>query len=398
MAGEGKRISRRAVLARSAATTAAAVAGIAGAGAMPSVAAGVAAAASVDGVIGTVPRGKTTVWQIGEQKSFETLARVERPIPAPGRGQALIRVHYAGIAARDQGIAIQMFPVPPGPRPATRIPLSEGAGEVLAVGAGESRIKPGDRVTCCHWANWVSGPWSPSNYVADVGNTIDGWLGEMILLPTSSLATIPEGVSWEDAATVTGSGLTVWHALHEVAQVRSDDIVLTLGTGGVSTFGLLLAKAAGARVIVTSSSDEKLAEMRKLGADVTVNYRSNPQWGKEVVEKTGGRGASVVLENVGPATLDQSMAACAVNARVVMIGTGRPPPNPPNMNGMYIKNLMLKAISAGSRTTLESLLTAMAQNRLKPVISTTVPYAEAVQAYREIRDGDHIGKIVVKMI
>jgi len=370
-----------------------AAAGLAGVGA----AAGAGASAGT-GVIGTVPRGNTTVWQIGEQKSFETLTRVERPIPTPGPGQALIRVHYAGIAARDQGIAIQMFPVPPGPRPATRIPLSEGSGEVLAVGADETRIKPGDRVTCCHWANWVSGPWSPSNYLADVGNTIDGWLGEMILLPTSCLATLPEGVTWEDAATVSGSGLTVWHALHEVAHVRSDDIVLTLGTGGVSSFGLLLAKAAGAKVIVTSSSDAKLAEMRKLGADLTVNYRANPQWGKEVVEKTGGRGASVVLENVGPATLDQSMAASAVNARVVMIGTGRPPANPPNMNGMYIKNLMLKAISAGSRTMLESLLTAMAQNRLKPVISKVVPYAQAPQAYTEIRDGDHIGKIVVKMI
>ncbi len=398
MTSADKRVSRRTVLAGSAAAAASTAAGLAGSGAAASASAGEAASTAVSGILGTVPRGKTTVWQIGDQKSFETLTRVERPIPVPGAGQALIRVHYAGIAARDQGIAIQMFPVPPGPRPATRIPLSEGSGEVLAVGAGESRIKPDDRVTCCHWANWVSGPWSPSNYAADVGNTIDGWLGEMILLPTSSLATIPAGVSWEDAATVTGSGLTVWHALHEVAQVRSDDIVLTLGTGGVSTFGLLLAKAAGAQVVVTSSSDEKLAEMKKLGADVTVNYRSNPQWGKEVIEKTGGRGASVVLENVGPATLDQSMAACAVNARVVMIGTGRPPPNPPNMNGMYIKNLMLKAISAGSRTMLESLLAAMAQNRLKPVISKTVPYANAAQAYREIRDGDHIGKIVVKMI
>jgi NADPH:quinone reductase-like Zn-dependent oxidoreductase len=193
-------------------------------------------------------------------------------------------------------------------------------------------------------------------------------------------------------------GDTVWNALYEVARVRSDDIVLTLGTGGVSSFGLLLAKAAGAQVVVTSSSDEKLAEMKKLGADVTVNYRANPQWGKEVIEKTGGRGASVVLENVGPATLDQSMAASAVNARVVMIGTGPPPANPPNMNGMYVKNLMLKAISAGSRSMLESLLTAMAQNRLKPVISKVVPYAQAPQAYTEIRDGDHIGKIVVQMI
>ena len=138
--------------------------------------------------------------------------------------------------------------------------------------------------------------------------------------------------------------------------------------------------------------------MKAVGADLDVNYRSNPQWGKEVFEKTGGRGASVVLENVGPATLDQSMAAAAVNARIVMIGTGAPPPNPPNMNGIYIKNLMLKAISAGSRTMLEGLLAAMAQNGLKAVISQVVPYAEAARAYDASRAGEGLGKIVVKVI
>lgn len=400
MSSEKNRVTRRAMLTRSAA--AGVTSTLIGAGAVVATAAsrreGGASAAAGEGVIGEVPRGKTTVWQIGEQKSFQTLMRVERPIPVPAPGQALVRVHYAGIAARDQGIAIQRFPVPPGPRPATRIPLSEGSGEVLAVGAGEARIRPGDRVTCCHWANWVNGPWSPSNYSADVGNTIDGWLGEHVLLPTSSLAVIPDGVSWEDAATVTGSGLTAWHALHEVAHVRSDDVVLSLGTGGVSTWGVRLAKAAGARVIVTSSSDDKLAQMQAVGADLGVNYRRNPQWGKEVFEKTGGRGASVVLENVGPATLDQSMAAAAVNARIVMIGTGAPPPNPPNMNGIYIKNLMLKAISAGSRSMLEGLLAAMAQNGLKAVISQVVPYAEAVKAYDAIRAGEGLGKIVIKVI
>ena len=361
-------------------------------------AAGSVAAAS--GAIGAAKaeRGRMRVWQIGEQRNFDSLTLVERPIPSPGPGEALIRVHYAGIAARDQGIVMQQFPVPPGPRPATRIPLSEGAGEVIEVGAGETRIQVGDRVTSTHWANWASGPWTPANYAADVGNTVDGWLGEYVLLKTSGLAKLPASMAWEDAATLSGSGTTVWHALHEVAHVRSDDIVLTLGTGGVSSYGVLLAKAAGAQVVVTSSSDEKLAEMKKLGADITVNYRSNPQWGKEVVAKTGGIGATVVLENVGPGTLDQSMAACANNARIVMIGTGRPPPNPPNMYGIYMKNLMLKAISAGSRQMLESLIAAMAQNRLRPVISKTVPFESAVQAWNEMRDGDHIGKVVIKVI
>ncbi len=346
---------------------------------------------------GKVPKGKMRVYQIGAQKSFDSLTLVERPIPTPGPGQALIKVHAAGIAARDQGIVMNQFPVPPGLRPEGRIPLSEGAGEVIAVGAGETRIQPGQRVTSCHWAKWISGPWSPNNYEADVGNTIDGWLGEYILLPTTGLAILPDSIASEDAATFAGSGLTAWHALHEIARVRSDDIVLSLGTGGVSTYGVLFAKAAGAKVVVTSSSDEKLEQMRKLGADITVNYRNNPQWGKEVMDKTGGKGASVVLENVGPATLDQSMAAAAVNGRVVMIGTGRPPANPPNMNGMYIKNLMLKAISAGSRTMMENMITAIDNTKLKPVIALTIPFADARRAYTEIRDGDHLGKIVIKV-
>jgi NADPH:quinone reductase-like Zn-dependent oxidoreductase len=337
------------------------------------------------------------VWQLGAQKGFDTLELVERPVPAPGPGQALIRVRYAGIAARDQGIVMQMFPVPPGPRPATRIPLSEGAGDVLAVGPGETRIRPGDRVTACHWANWVSGPWTPDHYAADVGNTIDGWLGELVLLPVSSLARLPEEVTYEQAATLSGSGVTAWHALHEVARVRSDDTVLTLGTGGVSSFGVLLAKAAGARVVVTSSSDDKLDAMRRLGADVTVNYRSNPEWGREVVEKTGGRGASVVLENVGPGTLDQSMAASAVSGRIVMIGTGRPPPRPPNLYGLYGKNLSLKAISAGSRTMLENLMAAMAQNGIAPVIARTIGFEQAVQAWYAIQKGEQPGKILIRV-
>lgn len=376
----------------------AAVAGMAaGAGATSAAVAPAVRAGADGGVTGEVPRGRIRVWQLGKQQSFETLELVERPVPVPAAGQALIRVRYAAIAARDQGIVMQQFPVPPGPRPATRIPLSEGAGDVLAVGPGETRIRPGDRVTATHWANWISGPWSPDNYAADVGNTIDGWLGEMILLPTQCLARLPDGLAYEHAATLAGSGVTAWHALHEVAHVRSDDIVLTLGTGGVSSFGLLLARAAGARVVVTSSSDEKLEQMRRLGADVTVNYRRNPEWGREVVERTGGRGATVVLENVGPGTLDQSMAASAVNGRIVMIGTGRPPPNPPNLYGMYVKNLSLKAISAGSRSMLESLITALVQNRLSPAIAKIVPFTDAIDAWREIRAGEQVGKILIRV-
>jgi NADPH:quinone reductase-like Zn-dependent oxidoreductase len=336
--------------------------------------------------------GTTRAWVIGTPPGIDSLRLVTRPLREPGPGEALIEVHASSINARDRGIVARQFPVA-GPKRAD-VPLSEGAGRVVAVGAGVTRIRVGDRVASCHFPTWVDGRWDPSVYAADVGNTIDGWLAERIVLPESGLVRLPDEVSYESAATLASSGVTAWHALNVVARVRPGDTVLTLGTGGVSTIGLQLARLAGARVVVTSSSDAKLEKMRELGAMLGVNYRTTPLWGPAIHERTGG--VDVVLENVGRATLDQSMEASGNDATIVMIGTGPLPPQLPKMPGLVVKNLGLKAISNGSRRMFEDLLAAIAANGLRPLVERTFEFAQAPDAFREMERSDHVGKVLIR--
>jgi NADPH:quinone reductase-like Zn-dependent oxidoreductase len=342
--------------------------------------------------------GQTTrVWEIGEQKSIDTLRLVTRPMPLPGRGQALIKVSATSINARDHGLISNLFPFPPGRRPETRIPLSEGAGEVIAVGEGVSNVQPGDRVTACHFSHWLDGPWDPEqSYIGDIGNNVDGWLGEHVLIHAPALVKLPDGLSDEAAATFVSSGVTAWHALFEVARVKPGDIVLSLGTGGVSSFGVQLAKSAGATVVVTSSSDEKLAAMKEQGADFGVNYRTTPDWGQAVLEVTGGHGADIVLENVGRRTLDQSLTAAAVNAYVVLIGTDRLPEQLPKMPGFYMKNITMKAISNASVRMLAEMVKGYAANGLEPIIGKRFQFEDAQDAFRYQRNNDNIGKVIIR--
>lgn len=334
-----------------------------------------------------------SVWQIGPPGEFRTMRRVDVEVAEPGPGEALIQVHYSAVAGRDRAIAAGWFLED---KPADRVPLSEGVGRVVAVGPGVDRINVGERVISAHFARWASGPWSQKNYSFDVGNTVDGWLGEFVSLPESGLAVVPDDVDDRTAATLSGSGVTAWNALFETARLEAGNLVLTLGTGGVSSWGLLLAKAAGARVAVTSSSDDKLARFRELGADYAVNYRTRPDWDHAVLEETGGRGADIVLENVGRPTLDQSMHAAAENAFIVMIGTGPIPDKLPAMRGWYVKNIALKAISNGSRVMLEKLLNAVAASRLQAEIAHEVEFQDAPRALELLAEGDHTGKIIIR--
>ena len=342
---------------------------------------------------GTAEAGaiQTTAWQIGPKGGFDTMRRVDVELPAPVSGEAIVEVAWSAIAGRDGAIARGWFlrDLPP-----TLIPLSEGVGTVVALGPGETRIRLGDRVTCAHFPLWVDGAWTPDNYRVDVGNTADGWLTRHAKLPTSGLLTLPAGVDDTTAATMSGSGVTAWHALHEKARVRSGETVLSLGTGGVSSWGVMLARAAGARVAVTSSSDAKLALMRELGADFTVNYRSDPDWGKTLFAQTGG--VDVVLENVGRPTLDQSMHACGNNARIVMIGTGPLPKKLPEMPGFYMKNLHMVGISNGSRVMLEDMARAIEANGISALIGKTFAFDDAPAAFEYASRSAHAGKVLIR--
>ncbi len=360
---------------------------------------GGAAAALAGGAYGALsapayaqPHGVASarVWEVGAAGGFDTLRQVTRELPAPGPDEVLVDVHMSAIAARDQGIVRGWFLEN---KPPTLIPLSEGVGTIVQLGSNVEHVAVGDRVICAHFARWVSGAWSPDNYRVDVGNTVDGWLGEQVLLPASGIARVPAGVDDATAATLSGSGVTAWHALNEVARVKAGDTVLTLGTGGVSSWGVLLAKAAGARVIVTSSSDDKLAQMRELGADVTINYRRDRDWGEKIMRDTGG--ADIVLENVGRLTLDQSMLACANNAMLVMIGTGPLPDRLPEMPGLYVKNLGLRAISNGSRSMLEDLLRAVDAAGIEAVIGRVFAFSEVIEAFEFAAASSHAGKVLI---
>jgi len=216
------------------------------------------------------------------------------------------------------------------------------------------------------------------------------------VVPAHCLVKFDERVSFEEAATLPAAGLTAWRSLFEMARIKPSDTILTLGTGGVSSFIVQLAKLGGARVIVTSSSDEKLAKMRGLGADETVNYRSRPDWHKAVLALTDGRGVQMTFDHAGPVTMRQSMACTAPDGQVFMIGrTAGVAEKQPNIVAAYAKNLTIRTLSSGPRYMLDDLVTAWGRSGLKPVIDSVVPFAQAPEAFRRLQSGAHAGKIVI---
>jgi NADPH:quinone reductase-like Zn-dependent oxidoreductase len=340
-------------------------------------------------------KGTFRAYQIGEQKGIESLTLVQRPDPAPGPGQVLVSVKAAALNNRDLSILAGKFL---GPKPPERVPVADGAGEVVAVGDGVTRVKVGDRVVAVPFTTWMDGLYDPSMFGADIGHGLDGWLAEKIVLPANALVKLADEMSYEDAAALTAVGITSWSLLHNFGNVQPGDLVLTLGTGGVSMMVLQLAKMAGARVAITSSSDAKLETARKLGADITVNYRTHPDWEKQVVAQSGGRGADIVIETVGMATLNQSISACAPNARIGYIGSlGGNVTAAPNFGQVIARNITIKGSTSGSRRMLEQLHRAVIQHGTRPIIDKTFTFDKARDAFAYLAKGEHMGKIVIRV-
>jgi NADPH:quinone reductase-like Zn-dependent oxidoreductase len=333
-------------------------------------------------------------YQIGPQTGLDSLAAVTRPDPVPGPGEVVLKVLHVCLNHRDMLVLGGSYGAR---RPPERIPVSEGVGEVLAVGAGVTAVKPGDRVVAPHFVTWIDGTFSPASFGHDVGITHDGWLAEQICLPAAALIKLPDSVSTLQAAPLASSALTAWHALVEVGGIKAGDLVLALGTGGVSIFALQIAKMCGARVAITSSSDEKLALARSLGADITVNYATNPDWAAAIAAANGGAGADIIVETGGQATLAQSINAAAPNARIVVIGAlaGAASQGLPNYGAIIGKNLVLRGIAEGSRAMLARLVAAVAANGLQPVIDKTFAFDDAPAAYAYLKSGAHVGKVVI---
>lgn len=328
-------------------------------------------------------------WQIVSD-GIDALKLAETAARDPGPGEVRMRVEASSINYRDlmtvkhassRGLALP------------RVPNSDGAGTVTAVGAGVKGISVGDRVASCFFQDWVDGACSPEAMASALGGALDGVLAEEVVLKADGVVPVPAHLSAAEAATLPCAALTAWHALVEVGRLKAGDTVLLLGTGGVSIFALQFAKAMGARVILTSSSDEKLARARGMGADDTVNYKADPDWQKAVLELTGGRGVDVTVEVGGPGTLARSVEATRVAGRIALIGVLTGGTIDPTL--VMRKSITLQGVYVGSRRMFLDMNRALALHGIRPVIDKTVPFAEAKAAYRAMEAAGHFGKIVI---
>jgi NADPH:quinone reductase-like Zn-dependent oxidoreductase len=323
-------------------------------------------------------------------KSSGELRLVDRPDPSPGPGHVLIRVRAVSLNYRDQLVASGTYFS--GPNSRDLIPLSDGAGEVAAVGAGVTRVRVGDRVAGCFFQPPPDGSHQP----LALGSPLDGMLAGYAVLHEDGVVLAPDHLSFEETACLPCAAVTAWHALFRAGRpIHAGDTVLVLGTGGVSVFGLQLARIAGARVIATSSSDEKLERLRGMGVSDGINYRRVPDWEKEVLRVTG-RGVDCVLEVGGGGTFARSVQSLARGGKVCLIGfvAGRDGDTSPFP--LMFKGGSLHGIFVGDRAMFEELNRAVVVNQLKPVIDRVFRFEEAKQAFAHHASGHFIGKVVIE--
>ena len=329
-------------------------------------------------------------YQLTPNGGIQGIVPVDRPDPTPGPGTLLIRVRAASLNYRDLLLARRtQQPV---------IPLSDGAGEVLAVGDGATGFAVGDRVAGCFFLHWPDGEIRPEYIRAALGGgSVDGMLAERVVLPADAVVRVPDYLTDAEAATLPCAAVTAWNALFVQARTRPGQAVLLLGTGGVSIAALQLGHLAGLRTIVTSSSDAKLERARALGADATVNYATHADWERVVLELTGGRGVDLVLEVAGAATFPKSMAATRLGGDIVLIGALAHGGADPGTAPLVGRNIRATRVYVGSRVMFEDLLRALELRQVRPVIDRKFPFDEAVAAYRYLESQAHVGKVVIQV-
>lgn len=324
---------------------------------------------------------------------LDNLRIEELPTPAAGPGEVLVRLRAASLNYRDTLTVVGGY----GSRQKQErlIPLGDGAGEVAEVGPGVHSWRRGDRVIACFMPNWQGGEMSEDKSAASLGGSIDGCAVEYRVLPATGLARTPEHLSDIEAATLPCAALTAWSALISQGRIGPGDTVLTQGTGGVSLFALQFAKLAGARVIATSSTTERLRRLRELGADEVINYREEPDWGRRARTLTGGRGVDHVVEVGGAGTLAQSVRAVRVGGALSLIGvlSGAKPDF--NLAHVVMQNIRLQGVTVGSRDQLEHMLAAIAAHKLKPVVDRIFPLTEIRAAIEHLGARRHIGKVCI---
>ncbi len=323
---------------------------------------------------------------------IDALQLVERAEPKPAYRQVLVKVKACSLNFRDFAIARGSYRM--GVRENV-VPLSDGAGEVVEIGPGVTRVKVGDRVAGNFFQRWSGGEPSADAHKSALGGGIDGMLAEYVALEEDGVVKIPRHLSLEEGATLPCAAVTVWHAMFEHAKLKAGDTVLLQGTGGVSIFGLQFAKATGIRAVITSSSDEKLKRAKALGAAFGINYKTTPDWDKAATEFTGGVGVDHVVEVGGAATLTRSFGALRAGGKITLIGGLSGGATELNPGLIFARRANVQGISVGSTQMFEAMNRAIEANALKPVIDKIFPFAEAKAAYHHMASGAHFGKIVI---
>jgi NADPH:quinone reductase-like Zn-dependent oxidoreductase len=333
-------------------------------------------------------------YQITAGQQIAGLKQVQREIPTLTEHEVRARIHAVSLNYRDLMIADGKY-LSTGDAPV--IPCSDGAGEVIAVGAQVTRFRVGDRVAAAFFPDWINGAPTPKSTAGALGAAADGMLAEEVVLHEDALVAIPAYLSYVEAATIPCAGVTAWNSLFVEGGLRAGDSVLLLGTGGVSIWGLQLAKSAGLRTIITSSSDEKLNRARSLGAAATINYNITSEWQDEVLRLTDGRGVDLVLEVGGQGTLTRSIASARMGGTVAIIGGVSGFGGELNPFALIGGAKRLSGIFVGSRSMFEDLNRFLSVAEIHPVVDRIFPFQQARDAFTHLKNAGHFGKVVIEV-
>jgi NADPH:quinone reductase-like Zn-dependent oxidoreductase len=331
------------------------------------------------------------VWQI-QSFGIDQLALADLPQPRPGRGEVLIKVHAVSLNYRDLRMVLGQY----NPKMALpRIPCSDGAGEVVELGEGVTNVAKGQRVAGIFMQNWLDGNPTAEKTRGALGGDIDGMLAEYVVLRESGVVPIPEHLSYEEGATLPCAGVTAWNALENAAHVKPGEVVVTQGTGGVSIFALQFAKVAGATVVGTSSSNEKLERAKGLGLDAGLNYRQSPEW---VQTQTNSRGADLIVEVGGAGTFSQSLQAVRMGGTVAQIGVLSQSDQPLPIPLILHRQVRIHGVYVGSRAHFEAMNQAITAHQIRPIVDRVLPLSQAREGLKAMEKGVHFGKIVIQVV
>ncbi|GIC88940.1 zinc-dependent alcohol dehydrogenase family protein [Aspergillus udagawae] len=326
---------------------------------------------------------------VGEETRLEMR---DEPLPNPGRHEVLVRVHAASLNFRDHAVLNHPYGAA---MKKDVIPLSDGAGEVISTGDGVSRIKVGDRVVANCFLHWIGGPFLPEYNAGSVGFSVDGMLAEYVVLPETALVHLPASMSYIEAASLPCAAGAAWSSLNLATPLQPGQTVLVQGTGGVALFALQIAQMFGARVLAITSSDEKAAKLKELGAESVVNYNTCPDWDREILALTDGQGVDKVIDIAGEKTIVKSAASARIRGEIALVGSASGFGGGLSPVDILYRSLIIGSSTIGPRTNLETLLKAMTMHGVRPVIDRVYPFAEYREAYQRIQSGGHIGKVVI---